>query len=115
LEAELEILDDGGKAVHWIRQADQDASFPIPDLILLDLNLPRKSGTDVLKLIRRSPRFDGVGVIITTSSDSERDSREAAVLGANGYFRKPSNYAAFLRLGVLVKEFLMNQGSVRLA
>ena len=106
LSAVLHIFDDGEKAFEFIQNTEHDDFAPCPALALLDLNLPRKSGLEILARIRQSPKFKDVPVVIVTSSDSPKDRAETARLGANRYFRKPSGYEEFLRLGQVVQEVI---------
>ena len=94
------ILKDGQQAVDYIegRPPYHDRrEFPLPDLILLDLKMPRLNGFEVLKWLRNRPRDDvaAIPVIIISSSDSKEDVKEAYKLGANFYLGKPLNFAAF--------------------
>ena len=113
IESQLEVLNDGEKAIQFVARADEDISIPVPDLILLDLNLPRKSGVEILDGIRRSRRLGATKVLVVTSSDSERDSQQVFQLGVDGYFKKPSNYAAFMKLGGVIRE-LLSRSTARL-
>jgi CheY-like chemotaxis protein len=97
---------DGERAISLLRQLEDDKSLPCPSLLLLDLNLPRKSGDEVLERFRASERCKNVPVIILTSSDSATDREKARRLGANAYFRKPSDLDEFLRLGAVIKQVL---------
>jgi len=106
LESELQFATDGEKAVQLIAAADSDEANSTPDLILLDLNLPRRNGAEVLQYVRRSNRCSGVPVLIVSSSDSEEDRADAARFGASGYFKKPSSYAGFMKLGSVIRELL---------
>jgi chemotaxis family two-component system response regulator Rcp1 len=106
LEVDLDIVNDGEAASRLIDAADRDRNIAVPDLILLDLNLPLKSGPELLQLIRLSHRHSRVRVIVVTSSDSERDRQVVSRLGANVFFRKPSSYEAFLKLGEVVGTVL---------
>jgi len=81
-----------------------DLSAHHPDIIILDLNLPRLSGADVLSHIRANPKFNHTPVIILTSSDSIRDRTRALELGADRYFCKPSELSSFMELGNLIQE-----------
>jgi DNA-binding response OmpR family regulator len=81
-------------------------SLPCPALIILDLNLPKKSVHEVLHRIRQTRRCANAAVLVVTSSDSERDRDEMAKLGIKDYFRKPSEYENFMKLGELVKSLL---------
>jgi DNA-binding response OmpR family regulator len=104
IEADVQVAEDGDKAVRWFGQAEL-GEFPCPTLVILDINLPRKHGAEVLGHIRKSCCAQTL-VIVVTSSDSERDRGLMASLGVNGYFRKPSSYAQYLKLGDLIRELL---------
>ena len=106
IHAQLHIVHDGDKAIEFIERAEADESVARPAIILLDLNLPRKSGMEVLRHVRNSRRCADALVIIVTSSDSENDRLETARLGASRYFRKPSSYEAFIRIGEIVRDML---------
>jgi DNA-binding response OmpR family regulator len=84
---------------------DIDASAPCPSVVILDINLPRKQGGEVLKHMRRS-RCQNALVIVVSSSDSVRDHKQMTELGANAYFYKPSEYSDFMKLGDIVLQFL---------
>lgn len=79
------------------------------DLAILDLNLPRKSGRDVLQCIRMSSACKHVPVVVLTSSDSRRDKDEVAALGASLYLQKPSLLEEFIKLGSVFKQVLGNR------
>jgi CheY-like chemotaxis protein len=104
---ELRVLDDGEKAFQMIQKTEGDASFPCPALLLLDLNLPKRSGQEVLERVRRSSKCGHIPVVILTSSDSPADRAETARLGATAYFRKPTDLEAFMRIGEVVKAILV--------
>src|SRR5271154_3874252 len=102
------VVRDGEQAIRFFDEADGDEAAPCPGLVILDINLPRKQGTEVLQHMRKSRRCGGALVIAVSTSNSERDREEMAKLGANAYFRKPSHYAEFMKLGDMVKELLGN-------
>lgn len=106
LSADLEVAADGEKATQFFEQLQRNQDMLCPDLVILDINLPRKHGGEVLKQIRENPRCGGVVVLVVTSSDSASDRSDMTRLGANGYFRKPSTYAEFMKLGEIVKTLL---------
>ncbi len=106
LAFELHVLDDGEKALECIAKIESDETVPLPRLIILDLNLPRVSGRQVLERVRQSPRCGPVPVFILTSSDSPKDKAEIAQLGADQYFLKSSRLDEFMRLGPVVRELL---------
>jgi len=106
LKAEVHIVRDGEKAIRFFEQADTDESAPCPSLVILDLNLPKKHGREVLLQLRQSRRCAGALVLIVTSSDLERDRTEMKQLGAHDYFCKPSKYEDYMKLGDVVKRLL---------
>ncbi len=106
IPAEIYIADDGEKTVKFFEWADADNDAPCPDLILLDINMPRYKGGEILRRLRRSQRCADALVLVVTSSDSHRDREEMDRLGANGYFRKPSEFSDFMKLGEIVRELL---------
>jgi chemotaxis family two-component system response regulator Rcp1 len=106
VRAQVHLVDDGEKAVMFFERADADATAPCPDLILLDINMPRYKGGDILRKLRASSRCKNALVLIVTSSDSSRDREEMDALGANGYFRKPSEFSEFMTLGQMVRDLL---------
>ena len=77
-----------------------------PDIFILDLNLPRFSGGEVLARIRANPAFDSTPVMVLTSSDSSRDRVRALELGADRYFCKPTDLTAFMGLGRIIQEIV---------
>ncbi len=89
----LLVVDDGEAAIEYLSGTGQFADrsqFPLPSLVLLDLNIPRVSGLQVLQWIRERPQFSSLPVVIYTSSEQPRDITEARQLGANDYIVKPS-------------------------
>ena len=106
LDADLHVLQDGESAIRFFEQADQDPSTPPPALVILDINLPKRSGREVVHRMRQSRRCANALVVVVTSSDSERDRDDMGKLGIRAYFPKPSEYASFMKLGVLLKSLL---------
>jgi len=104
LKVHWDIADDGEWAIRMIDEVDSNASSPCPDVLLLDLNVPRCTGDEVLERIRKSPRLANTPVVIMTSSESLDDRDRLMKLGATEYFRKPSNLREFMKLGRLVRE-----------
>jgi len=105
LDVDLEIISDGERAVAFFNRLDAGEGA-CPSLMLLDLNLPRIGGLEVLARMRASKRCADIPVVVMTSSDAEKDRRESKALGATAYFRKPSGYEGFLKLGELIGEML---------
>lgn len=106
MECEFRVSEDGEKAIAFIEALDKTDSGAGPHVVLLDLNLPRKSGAKVLERIRQSPKCGRVPVVIVTSSDSPGDKGQATRLGATRYFQKPLDLGEFMKLGPLVREIL---------
>ena len=106
LNFNLNVLDDGEKAIEYIDRLEQNAATICPQLVLLDLNLPKRTGDQILEHIRQSARCGQVPVVIVTSSDSPRDKSQTTQLGATEYFRKPSRLDEFMKLGPLVRRLL---------
>jgi chemotaxis family two-component system response regulator Rcp1 len=106
IDADLEIVRDGEEAMEYFHRMDQDEAVACPDLVLLDLNLPKKSGTEVLREVRASLRGRHVKVLIVSSSSAPKDSAMARHYAAAGYFQKPSNYGDFMKLGPLIHNLL---------
>ena len=105
VEGELTVLSDGEKAIQFIQSLDAQL-IDCPDLVIVDLNLPKKSGREVLESMRRSERCPQIPVIILSSSDAHQDRADADRLGASRYLRKPSRLEEFLSLGAIFKKTL---------
>jgi len=102
----LATAGNGEDMLNMISSLDADASQACPDLFLIDLNLPRRSGAEVLAKLRQSSRCAQVPAIVITSSDSPQDRAKAQELGATFYFRKPADLEKFMTLGGVVRNFL---------
>lgn len=98
-------LKDGEAALDWL-ETTQNERVVLPSLIVLDLNLPKRDGMEVLVAIRQVPAFSSVPVVFLTSSGSPRDQHRAAALGANGYLRKPVDLDEFLGIGAKLRTFV---------
>ena len=106
---ELVLAHNGEEALSWLDHHSGDTNGEArPDLILLDLNLPRVDGGQLLSHIRKTDSFSRTPVIVLTSSDSPKDRQMALELGANLYFRKPTDLASFMDLGRIIEETLQN-------
>ncbi len=109
LPLDVHIAPDGQQAIEFIARAEADPNAPCPHLVLLDLNLPKKDGFEVLQRLRASARCKAIPVLVITSSDSPGDRNLAAKLGAS-YFRKPPSLEEFLKLGAVLKKLLQEHG-----
>lgn len=103
VEHELRVVEDAQQALDYVGRMGI-AEAPYPDLVLLDLNLPKGEGATVLGALRQHPVCSGMPVIVVTSSDSPRDRERMRQLGVSYYFRKPSEYDEYLQLGGIVRQ-----------
>jgi chemotaxis family two-component system response regulator Rcp1 len=87
LPIDLHIVSDGQQAIEFIERAENDNDAPCPQCMLLDLNLPKVEGFEILRRVRASEKCGAIPVVVITSSDSPSDRSQAAALGA-GYFRR---------------------------
>jgi chemotaxis family two-component system response regulator Rcp1 len=106
LDCAMRIASDGGEMLQIISSEHAPAEAQRLGLIILDLNLPRHDGTEILRRLRESAEFARVPVVVLTSSDSPRDRLVAHQLGAIRYLQKPSNLEQFLSLGAVFKDLL---------
>jgi len=106
LDCRLHIMRDGVRAIQFLERLDAEPDHPPLDVVLLDLNLPKIGGEEVLKRVRMSPKCDGVKVLIISSSDLPADREHMMKLGASDYFRKPSDLAQFMLLGIKVRAMI---------
>jgi len=104
LEFQLHVAADGLAAIRYIKGLGHTLEAPSPDVFLLDLNLPKVNGHDVLNTLRAHPRWSRVPVIIVTSSHAPKDRWRAELLGATHYLSKPSSLTEFLALGAVIRE-----------
>jgi CheY-like chemotaxis protein len=101
---DLTVVRDGAEALEFIARMGRARELPCPDVLLLDLNLPKVDGPRVLSEFRKHPDCSDTPVIVVTSSDAKKDRKQMEELRVARYFRKPSDYHAFLQLGAIVRE-----------
>ncbi|HET9050134.1 MAG TPA: response regulator [Candidatus Dormibacteraeota bacterium] len=92
----LHVAGDGEEAMEFVRRQGEHADVPRPDLILLDLNLPRKDGREVLAELKADPDLHRIPVIVLTTSSAEADVLKSYDLHANCYISKPIGYDEFI-------------------
>ncbi len=102
---ELYVVRDGVEALSFLRREGPHAGAPRPDLMLLDLNLPRKNGREVLAEIKDDPGLRRIPVVILTTSQAEEDVLKAYNLHANSYIVKPANFEQFLEVVRSLEDF----------
>jgi chemotaxis family two-component system response regulator Rcp1 len=101
----LHVVDDGEKALAFLRGEGQYSGMPRPELILLDLNLPRKDGRQVLAEIKSDDNLKRIPVVILTTSRAEEDILKSYDLHANCYITKPIDLNQFLHVVMSIEEF----------
>ncbi|MBI3853130.1 MAG: response regulator [Verrucomicrobia bacterium] len=101
----LHVVDDGAKAIAFLRRVGDYVSVPRPNVIILDLNLPRKSGREVLEEIKRDPDLKRIPVVILTNSEAEEDIVKAYNLHANCYITKPLRLDQFIKIVQSIEDF----------
>jgi two-component system, chemotaxis family, response regulator Rcp1 len=105
LTYQMEIVRDGVAAMAYLHQLDEYTSAPRPDLIILDLNLPKKDGREVLAEIKTNPQFKRIPVIILTTSKSEDDIHQSYDLNANCFITKSRNLNQLFTIVRRIEEF----------
>ena len=101
----LSWVSDGVAALAFLRREGPHADAPRPDLILLDLNLPRKDGREVLSEIKGDPKLKRIPVVILTTSQAEEDVLRAYHLNANCYISKPVDLDQFMKVVKTIEDF----------
>jgi chemotaxis family two-component system response regulator Rcp1 len=105
LEPDLTVINDGALAIEFVDRIDAGQAEG-PALVILDINLPKRSGFDVLERLRKSTLCAPVPVVVLSSSAAIKDKTTAASLGADRYLSKPSDIDEFMRIGGVLKELL---------
>jgi CheY-like chemotaxis protein len=106
---QLRVATDGVEAMEFLRRSGAHASAPRPDLILLDLNLPKMDGREVLALIKADTSFKLIPTVILTTSDAEQDIVISYQLQANCYLTKPVQLEAFEALVRSINDFWLTK------
>lgn len=101
----LHVVADGEQAMEFLRRQGRYAEAPRPGLILLDLNLPRKDGREVLAEVKADPELCLIPVVVFTTSAAEEDVRRCYRLHANAYVTKPVDFEQFIRVVQKIDDF----------
>jgi CheY-like chemotaxis protein len=99
------VVQDGIEALAFLRKEGQHEKAPRPDLILLDLNLPRKSGREVLAEVKADPDLRRIPIVVMTVSRDEEDVLKAYNLHANCYITKPIDFGQFIQITKSIEDF----------
>jgi two-component system response regulator len=101
----LHVVEDGESAMAYVRREGEYTGMPRPDLILLDLNLPRMDGREVLAEIKADPDLKRIPVVVLTTSQAEEDVLKVYNLNANCYITKPVDFEQFIKVVSAVEDF----------
>lgn len=101
----LHVVTDGVEALAFLNQEGAYADKPRPDLVLLDLNTPRKDGRDVLEAVKNDDQLKRIPVVVMTSSEAEEDILQSYDLHANAYLTKPVDFDGFIDIVERIEDF----------
>ncbi|MDD1678497.1 MAG: response regulator [Methanomicrobiales archaeon] len=105
LHNNLYVVTDGDEAIAFLKKTGKYVSMPKPDLILLDLNLPKKNGLEVLREVKADSSLRLIPVVVMTVSKDEKDIVESYRLHANCYIRKPVKFGDFIEIVKSIEDF----------
>ncbi|MEO3812027.1 response regulator [Sphaerisporangium sp. B11E5] len=108
VQNKLHVVSDGEQAMRFLRQEGEYADTPRPDLILLDLNLPRKDGREVLEDIKADADLRSIPVVVLTTSEAEEDILRSYHLHANAYVTKPVDFDQFIKVVRQIDDFFVS-------
>ncbi|WP_248963764.1 response regulator [Sphaerisporangium perillae] len=107
VQNKLHVVSDGEQAMAFLRQEGEYAEAPRPDLVLLDLNLPRKDGREVLEDIKGDADLRSIPVVVLTTSEAEEDILRSYHLHANAYVAKPVDFDQFIKVVRQIDDFFV--------
>ena len=101
----IQVVKDGEEALQYLRKQERFSNMETPDLILLDINLPKLNGKEVLAEIKKDEDLMIIPVVMLTTSDSEKDILESYQYHANCYVTKPADFEKFMQVVHMIKDF----------
>ncbi len=104
----LHVVEDGVEAIEFLRKKGKYREVPTPGLVLLDLNMPRKDGREVLAEVKRDPELKIIPIVVLTTSSNDKDVLEAYGLHANSYILKPVDFDQFCEVIQALDKFWFN-------
>lgn len=108
LKHQVHVVDDGVEAMKFLRREGAYKDFPRPNLVLLDLNLPKKNGFEVLQEVKEDKELKEIPVIVLSSSKAETDVNRCYRLHANCYIPKASDYHGYIKIVKVIEEFWLS-------
>lgn len=106
VQCELTVIHDGGEALAFVQRRGKYSEMPLPHLAIVDLNLPRYDGIEILEAMRDSQVFSGTPVVVMSSSSSPSDRSRIEELRIGRYLTKPPDLDGYMRVGIMVKQML---------
>jgi CheY-like chemotaxis protein len=103
----LHVVSDGEEAIAFLRRQGPYAQAPRPDLVLLDLNLPRKDGREVLQEVKADPELRSIPIVVLTTSEADEDIVRSYRLHANAYVTKPVDFKRFIEVVRQIDHFFV--------
>jgi len=103
----LNVVNDGEQALDYLRAVGEHVGAARPDLVLLDLNLPRKDGREVLAEVKADPALRAIPIVVLTTSEAEEDVLKSYELHANAYVTKPVDFDRFIAIVRQIDEFFV--------
>jgi CheY-like chemotaxis protein len=113
VECDLVLFEDGRRIIDHIREADATLLGSVPDLIMLDLNLPKNNGLEILHVMRDTQVFAAVSIVVLSSSSSPRERAKLAAFNIREFIVKPADLEQYLNIGKIVRRLLEEARSPR--
>ncbi|MBA3829861.1 MAG: response regulator [Taibaiella sp.] len=108
----LEFVENGVEVIDYLNGLAKNSDSPMPRFILLDLNMPKKDGREVLKELKQHPDFKHIPVVIFSTTNNEQEMRRCYELGANSYITKPNSFESLLRTVAALRSYWTHASSI---
>jgi CheY-like chemotaxis protein len=115
LDCEIVTIADGQKALAWVRQQSEDAAPAKPQLLIVDLNLPKHDGIEILEAMQQNPSLAVLPVLVLSSSPSPRDAARVTAFPNTKYMTKPSDLDGYGELSTVLRQMLDSHGAAQAA
>jgi len=112
LHVKLHVIEEGTNTIKFIHKQETYENVPSPDLILLDLNMPKTDGHVVIANLKNDETIKIIPIIVFSSSSSEKDIYESYRLGANCYLTKPTDFDGYIKLMKLIEDFWLRTAQI---
>ncbi len=108
----LQFVENGVEVLEYLHSIKTQANVVLPKLILLDLNMPKKDGREVLKEIKQDPGFKNIPVVIFSTTNNEHEMKRCYELGANSYITKPNSFESLLKTVAAIRSYWMHSSPI---